>query len=146
MSNTFILSLFPGNTACLFSSATFCLSTVQTSHGCADPWHSTPGRLISLVLSNYSAIISENMRGCRMRAMRLSVHSVNGALRWTQINVISPSGAGNQHFCDLLARAQDHVDIILKYFFTGKCHTQLLGLCQVYRWLGQKWHFPCIHG
>jgi len=29
---------------------------------------------------------------------------------------------------------------------TGRCHIQLLALCQVYRWLGQKWHFLCIHG
>ena len=27
---------------------------------------------------------------------------------------VSPSGAGNRHFCDLLARVQDNVDVILK--------------------------------
>ena len=33
-----------------------------------------------------------------------------------KINVISPSGAGNRHFWDLLARIEDHINIILKYF------------------------------
>ena len=33
-----------------------------------------------------------------------------------KINVISPSGAGNRHFLDLLARISDHINIILKYF------------------------------
>jgi len=39
-----------------------------------------------------------------------------------------------------------NIPIYIKYFFTRKCHTQLLGLCKVHRWLGQKWHFQCIHG
>ena len=48
-------------------------------------------------------------------ALRASVvHSVNVHYKLHKINVISPSGAGNRHFCDLLARVQDDINIILK--------------------------------
>ena len=32
--------------------------------------------------------------------------------------VYQTSGAGNWHFCNLLARREDHINIILKQFFT----------------------------
>ena len=50
--------------------------------------------------------------------------------------------------CEQRASPHDdqHVSTTTFYGKGGKCHTQLLGPCQVYRWLGQKWHFPCIHG
>ena len=40
-----------------------------------------------------------------------------------KINVISPSGAGNRHFYDLLARIEDHINIILKYYSPEKPYT-----------------------
>ena len=33
--------------------------------------------------------------------------------------VYQRSGAGNRHFCNLLARIEDHINMILNLFFTG---------------------------
>ena len=33
--------------------------------------------------------------------------------------VYQRSGAGNRHFCNLLAKIEDHINIILNLFFTG---------------------------
>jgi len=33
--------------------------------------------------------------------------------------VYQRSGAGNRHFCDLLAKIEDHINMILNLFFTG---------------------------
>ena len=33
--------------------------------------------------------------------------------------VYERSGAGNRHFCDLLAKIEDHINMILNLFFTG---------------------------
>ena len=33
--------------------------------------------------------------------------------------VYERSGAGNRHFCSLLAKIEDHINMILKLFFTG---------------------------
>ena len=35
--------------------------------------------------------------------------------------VYERSGAGNRHFCDLLAKIEDHINMILNLFFTGNC-------------------------
>ena len=52
-------------------------------------------------------------------------------LKWAM--VYQRSGAGNRHFCNLLARIEDHINMIL-HFFHRKCNTELLWASQVYRW------------
>jgi len=43
--------------------------------------------------------------------------------------VYQRSGAGNQHFCNLLAKIEDHINMILNLFFTGNaiqsCYVRL---------------------
>ena len=38
-------------------------------------------------------------------------------IQWAK--VYERSGAGNWHFCDLLAKIEDHINMILNLFFTG---------------------------
>ena len=43
--------------------------------------------------------------------------SVTIVLKWAM--VYQRCGAGNRHFCNLLARIEDHINTILNLFFTG---------------------------
>jgi len=40
-------------------------------------------------------------------------------LKVIQAMVYQRSGAGNRHFCDLLAKIEHHINMILNLFFTG---------------------------
>jgi len=42
--------------------------------------------------------------------------------------VYQRSGAGNRHFCNLLARLEDHINVILSLFFTGNAIQNCYGL------------------
>jgi len=42
--------------------------------------------------------------------------------------VYQRSGAGNRHFCNLLARLEDYINVILSLFFTGNAIQNCYGL------------------
>jgi len=56
--------------------------------------------------------------GKKMKVHSRFIYTVSIA-KTKMATVYQTSGARNQHFCNLLAKTEDHINIILKLFFTG---------------------------